>query len=118
MKKAFRTVVPSAPAKHIMNKCKYHNNPQQSHHEGRTKTLAQKDAQNTCPLKTRRKSEAVIKSAACTASPKTKARTSKSGERLGDGPAGRGQPRGAPLGLVFLVSVFGEVALAANLITA
>ena len=62
--------------------------------------------------------EAVIKSAASAASPKTKSRGPSSRGALDGGSAGGRRPRGAPLGLGSRDLVFEEAALAADLITA
>ena len=57
------------------------------------------------------KFQAVNKSGASAASPKAKSMNQDSGERPGDGSAGRRRPRGVP-------QAVGEAALAANLIKA
>ena len=62
--------------------------------------------------------QAVIKSAASAASPKTESRGPSSRGAPDGGSAGGRRPRGAPLELGPLDLVFGEAALAADLITA
>ena len=64
------------------------------------------------------KFQAVMKSAASANSPKTNRGNHDPGERLGDGSAGGRRPWGAPLDLGSFDLVFGEAALAADLITA
>ena len=64
------------------------------------------------------KFQAVIKSAASAASPKAKSRKPRPRGAPGNGSAGGQQHWGAPPGLGFLDLVFGEAALAADLIKA